>query len=598
MVSGDIISLYRARLSAEKGTVFKDWGGRLRVALAYPNAYRLGMSNLGFQIVYRLLNDQPDVVAERFFLPEGPEMSFYRRAKKPLLSLESQKPLYDFDLLAFSLSFENDYLHILSLLELGKIPLEQAARKHPWPLVMAGGITAFLNPEPLAPFMDFFLLGEAEQNLSALVTRVAEAGFEGWDRDALIGTLVQKVPGLYVPSLYTVAYGTDGTLSEFAPRTAIAPETIAVPRVPEPAFFNAAVCTSAVTSPDAAFGERTLIELGRGCGRSCRFCAAGYVYRPPRLHDERVLRRCIETQMTTSAPLGLLSAAVSDTPGIDPLTDLIVSQGKRFSVSSLRADTLTPKLLMNLKQSGQRTVAIAPEAGSERLRSVINKHLTREQIIAAVRGIASCGDFGLRLYLLIGLPTETKADIEAMVDLIKGIKHHMIQASAPRWSVGRITLSVNCFIPKPFTPFQWFPLASLKILKQKQKRLRSALQKAGGIKVNSDVPKWAYVQTLLSMGDRRVARILLKAHAWGGDWNRALKYSDVNPDFFVYRPKGLDERLPWDFIDHGVSKTYLIQERDLALRGTASETCRPGTCFRCGVCRPETRQKGDDSGVA
>jgi len=233
-----------------------------------------------------------------------------------------------------------------------------------------------------------------------------------------------------------------------------------------------------------------------------------------------------------------------------------VERGGRFSVSSLRAEGLTRGFLDHLKRTGQKTVTIAPEAGSERLRRVTNKHLARDQIIEAVRLIASTGDFSIRLYSLIGLPTETRDDVAEIVELVKIIKHHMVKESAPRGRIGRIRLSVNCFVPKPFTPFQWFPLEELSSLKEKQKWLKKMLAREGGIKVSSDVPRWAYVQALLSMGDRRVSSILLSAHKSGGDWTKALRFSDVNPDFFVYRPKGLDEVLPWDFIDNGILKSH------------------------------------------
>jgi radical SAM superfamily enzyme YgiQ (UPF0313 family) len=263
-----------------------------------------------------------------------------------------------------------------------------------------------------------------------------------------------------------------------------------------------------------------------------------------------------------------------------------VEQGGRFSVSSLRADSLSPALLDHLKAAGQRTVAIAPEAGSERLRRVINKHLSRDQIMGAVRLMARTGPFSIRLYFLLGLPTETQEDVAAILDLVKGIKHHMVKESAPRGTMGQIRLSVNCFVPKPFTPFQWVPLEPITSLREKQKWLRKSLSKEGGVKMGVDVPRWAYVQALLSLGDRRVGSILLSAHRLKGNWSQALRSSAVNPDFFVYRTKDVDERLPWDFIDHGILKAHLAHEYGLALKGRESDVCRVGECVRCGVCLP------------
>ena len=576
-----IISLYRARLAKEKGAVKKDWGGRLPIALAYPNHYRTGMSNLGFQIVYHLFNKKERVVAERVFLPEDGEMSIYLETGKTLLSLETQSQLQKFSLVAFSLSFENDYPNILKILQLGKIPLLSEERDDFDPFIMAGGITTFLNPEPLAPFFDFFLLGEAEANLDEFVELFSDIRQSHESRRDVLKLLARNMNSFYVPSFYHIEYHKDGTIRSMEPTESHIPEKIEAACQVSP---DTPVNTSTILTPDTAFSEKVLIELGRGCGRSCRFCAAGYVYRPPRIHDESDLISCINNIMEKYNRIGLLSASVSDTPGIDNITGLIVEKGGRFSVSSLRADSLTKKLLENLKTAGQRTLAIAPEAGSERLRKVINKHLTQDQIIKASQLIASTEDFTLKLYFLIGLPTETREDVDGILELVKSIKHHIIKESRTRGKIGQIKLSVNCFVPKPFTPFQWSPLESVSTLREKQKWIKRALGKEGGVRVNFDVPKWAYVQSLLSRGDRRVGSILLLSHELNGDWAKAFRHSELNPDFFVYRPRALDEILPWDFIDHHIYKEHLIKEYKLSLRAQESDVCNVGECDRCGVC--------------
>ena len=583
-MANDIISLYRAKLALEKGTVRKDWGGKLSIALIYPNYYWLGMSNLGFQLIYHLFNKRPDVVCERVFLPESHEMSLCLQPGKSLLSLESQSRLQKFDLLAFSLCFENDYPNILKILELGKIPFFVDERVDPCPFIMAGGVTTLLNPEPLASFFDFFLLGEAEVNLNEFIDLFKKLNKSGLGRNEIRLKLAQNLNTLYVPSLYRPEYHQDGTLKSFLPENDSVPEHVKSAWFPIEEKSDNSVAFSTIITPDTEFGNKILIELGRGCGRSCRFCAAGYIYRPPRIHTEEALRKCLEKAMDRSDQVGLISAVVSDVPGIENLTALIIKRGCRFSVSSLRAESITPELLDHLKQAGQRTITIAPEAGSERLRRVVNKHLTNDKIIKAVKLIARTGDFSIKLYFLIGLPTETNKDLAEIVDLVKSIRHNIIKESALRGKIGRIKLSVNCFVPKPFTPFQWFPFEQILSLKKKQKWLKKSLAKEGGIKISFDVPRWAYVQSLLAMGDRRVGSILLKAYRLGGDWKKAMRFSDVNPDFFVYRPKRLDELLPWDFIDHGILKRYLVSEYKMALKAEESDICHVGKCMRCGVC--------------
>ncbi len=580
-MSDKIASLYRARLAKEKGVVRKEWGGKIPIALAYPNYYRVGMSSLGFQVLYNLLNKRNDVVAERIFLPDEHECSLYLETGKGLLSMETQSMFHTFQIIAFSLSFENDYPNILQMLQLGKIPLLTEERDDSHPFIMGGGITTFLNPEPLAAFFDFFFIGEAESRMDTFIRLFAEAKDRRIPRQEILKALVRQMRSIYVPSFYHLEYKQDGTIRSRDPIQSGIPEKIEVARS-SPSTLP--VNRSAILSPHTTFPNKILIELGRGCSRSCRFCAAGYAYRPPRSHHTSDLFSGIHEAMERSRHIGLLSSSVLDTPGIETITHEIIEKGGRFSVSSLRAELLTPEILDHLKRAGQKTLAIAPEAGSERLRRVINKHLSYEQIINSVRMVAKAEDFSLRLYFLIGLPTETMQDLAEIYDLVKKIKHHMVKESRARGRIGRVHLSVNGFIPKASTPFQWFAMDDVSSLKEKQKYLKKALVKEGGVNIGFDVPKWAYIQSLLSLGDRRVGSMLLASHKNNGDWVKTFRHSELNPDFFVYRPKDLDEILPWDFIDHGLHKAYLIKEYKLALQGKESDICHVGECDRCGVC--------------
>lgn len=557
--------------ASETGAILKSWNGRLRVALVYPNTYHVGMSNLGFQTVYRLLNQIEHVVCERAFLPDR------SATPSPLLSVESGRPLGDFDMVAFSISFESDYPHVLEILAAAAIPLMSEERTDDHPMVAAGGVACMLNPEPVAAFIDCFLIGEAEALLDPFFDRFDPE----IDRREMLKILAGEVRGVYVPIFYAVRYREDGTLGSFSP-------VEAVPRAIERGYAEdlsaAAACSSILTS-HTTFDQTYLIEVGRGCAHGCRFCAAGYVYRPPRFQSVEILKKCMETGAALSGKIGLVGAAVSDLPGIASLCADYHDGKTRISFSSLRADALAPELLETLRQGRVKTATIAPDAGSERMRKVINKGIDEATVLSAAQTLVAEGIPNLKLYFMVGLPTERMDDVDAIVTLCKRIKHRFLESSRIRGRIGDITISLNSFVPKPMTPFQWSAMDETKLLKQKIKRVKDGLKRTPNVRLNHDVPRHAYIQALLSRGDRRVASILAGVHRNGGNWAKTLKSSPVNPDFYVLREREMDELMPWDFIDHGIARSFLEDEYRRALAGKTSPPCpMTDSCRMCGVC--------------
>jgi len=560
-------------IKTEVGAIRKNWNGRIRIALAYPNRYHVGMSNLGFQTVYRAFNAFEHVVCERVFIQEHDEP-----ATRGPRSLESNRRLSNFDIIAFSISFENDYINLLTLLKQAGLPLRSTDRSPTHPLVIAGGVACFLNPEPIAPFMDCFLIGESEP----LIPRFIDAFDPSMEKPLLLKELARGIPGIYVPAFYETRYDKNGILSGFHPLADV-PDTIQPMTLKESRGKPARSC---LLTPHATFADTYLIEVGRGCPHGCRFCAAGYIYRPPRFKPLTDLKQCIDAGSTQTRKVGLVGAAVSDHPDIENLCRSVDGKDIQLSFSSLRADALTPELLTALKQSGVNTATIAPDAGSERMRRVINKGLTEEHILQAAENLVTYGIPNLRLYFMVGLPTETTEDIEAIVVLCKQLKHRFLQSSRARKRMGEITVSLNSFVPKPFTPFQWSAMDEVSRLKKKIKTVKTALNRVPNVRVYSDTPRWAHVQGFLSRGDRRVAELLVQAQDNNGNWAKTLKASPINADFYVYRERSMGENLPWDFIDHGIKKSFLKQEYRKALEGKSTDLCKTDTCNVCGVCRP------------
>lgn len=553
----------RAReiLRSETGTVRKEWGGRTAVCLIYPNHYYVGMSNLGFQTIYGLLNDHPEIVCERAFLPTGEELEAVRRGNTPLLSIESQRPLSDFEILAFSISFENDFINLLAILNHARIPLKSSERALETPLIVAGGVATFLNPEPLADFVDVFLLGEAEEVLPEFMERYLEARQTSAGREDFLQTL-GTLEGVYVPRFYQPHYDRDGSIREVSVSPPF-PQRVKRRFVKD---INAFLTSSVILTPHTEFGDMTLLEVNRGCPRGCLFCSACFLSRPFRNRSLENLRRAAEEELHRGNRIGLTGAAVSDHPGLETLCDFIVTQGGKFSLASVRLDSITEKLGRSLRMGGLKTVALAPEAGSERLRTLIHKGINEQDIFRAIEILLKNDLINFRLYFLIGIPSETDEDVEAIVQLTRRIKHRMLQSAKNTRRLGKITLSINGLVPKPATPFQWAPFADVNTLHQRLKAIKNGLKREANVHVTHDVPKWAYVQSLLSRGDRRVGKILLAVHQAGGDWKRAFRQVNINPDFYVYRERKRDEVFPWDFIDQGVNKGSLWEQYERALR--------------------------------
>ena len=541
MTSKRVMEKIGSLLSKEKGTVYKDPGGKVTICLVYPNTYHIGMSNLGFQGIYTLLNRSPDIVCERAFLPDQEDMNEYIRTGTEILSLESKRPLNRFDIVAFSVSFENDYPHILTILRMAKIPVRAKERGESHPLLIMGGVCSFFNPEPVAEFFDLCVIGEAEEVLPELM----EAHRASKNREELYER-AKGIEGIYLPKFYRLHYLPDGRISN---REAWGNAPVMIKRrfVKDISKYRP---VPSIITPETEFSRMYLMEAMRGCPWNCRFCVAGSVYKPVRKKELRTLKEEIREASSTTGRIGLIAPSLTDYPHTK---DVLSIEGIDFSITSLRASQKSAELIPFLK--GNRSVSIAPEAGTERLRTVIDKKITEENILETSRLILSGGLETLRLYFMVGLPTEDQRDIEGIVSLVKKIRTISHR--------GNIVLTLSTFVPKPFTPFQWHPMESMETVKNRLKSVKKGLITLKGVKVFHDVPKYAYMQGLFSRGDRKISQVL-EGMEGTDDWRKACVNAGIDVEFYLFRQRNLHEMLPWDFIDNYITKEKLWTEYEKA----------------------------------
>ena len=546
-----------------------------KVAIVYPNTYFVGMSNLGLHIIYEEINLRNDSVCERIFLPEKKELEAYDKTKTPLMSVETQRPMHQFDVVAFDVTFEMDYFHIPLMLRHGRVPIMGKDRTEFDPIVIAGGPCATFNPEPFADFIDAFIIGEGEGIVSRVLDIIRDGKMEGLDRHAILRQLAD-ISGVYVPSLYVPIYSEDGEFKGYDIAEGV-PKTIK-------RHFEMLTSggETVVATNYTEFGAMYIIEVARGCGRHCRFCMAGYCFRVPRVRPLDILKEGVERAEKLGKKVGLMGAAISDYPEVDELVNYIRSKDMRYSCASLRADSLTQAVVDGLADSGQKTITIAPETGSERLRRVINKGISEEHLQNAATLSAKSGIQHMRLYIMIGLPTETDEDIEAIVGLAERTQAHMEKVGCK----GRLTLSINPFIPKPFTPFQWMAMDNQKVVEKKLQYIKKALQKNRRIEVLVESPKEAYIQGVLARGDRRLGAVIAACAADRGSksFKSEMKAAGLDMDNMNYRERSFDEFLPWSHLDMGMQEGYLEMEWQRSIDEAYTPPCAAG-CKRCGVCK-------------